>query len=236
MINWNRREPTPEIVMISRRRRHQHRRVRERPHAAESVRAHPCVLVLAVALVLSGTGCEESLPPRVDPVEVLHPDVQIVGNTIAIERDTNRTGGDFRLSVKNQHDEVLSDEALIRGTVTLNVHLQPDSVRVLHLGPRDLILQSMLVGSVLTIGVNQRAELLAVWDQRTQSGTPFWTFPSYHVAYDSKGRVFYQSDTVYMSVTTSMQVFEKVQALEITQRQFPVVYELYNMPRPPQPE
>jgi hypothetical protein len=253
------RESGLEFVMITWRRRQQHRRVRGCRPVVQGDRAGACAglltpaplapaplapalfapALLAAVLVLACAGCEESLPPRVDPVEVLRPDVQIIGNTISLRRfgsGTNLTGGDFRLSTTNLHDEVLSGEALIRGTVALYLKQKPDSVRILDLGPDNLVRPSMLVGSVLTIGVNERVELLAVWNQRTDGGTPFWMFPLYHEAYDSKGRVFYQSDTVYMSVTTSMQVFEKVQALKIIQREIPVVYELYDMALPPPPD
>jgi hypothetical protein len=42
-------------------------------------------------------------------------------------------------------------------------------------------------------------------------------------------------DTVAMVVTTSMQVFERVQPLEILRREMPVVYELYFIGPPPPP-
>jgi len=234
--------PTRDIVMIARGRKKQHVRVRGRRTVARgdgagvwAVLLAPVLLAAVLAMVC--VGCEESLPPRIDPEEVLHPDVQIVGNTISLhgyDHDTLFTGGNVRLFVTNVHDEVLSEEALIRATVTMHLKQKPDSVRTLELGRENLVLPAGFFGSVLTIGVQERVELLAVWDQRTDGGTPFWTFPLYHEAYDSKGRVFYQSDTLYMSVTTSMQVFEKVQALEIIHRELPVVYELYDIPLPPQ--
>jgi hypothetical protein len=191
---------------------------------------------LAVAALLAG--CDESLPPRVDPPEVLHPDVQMVGKTISLighDQDTLFTGGNVRLSMTNVHDEVLSEDARIRATVTMYLKGTPDSVRTLHLGLDDLVAPPGFYGPVLTIGVQERVELLAVWDQRTDNGTPFWTFPRYHEAFDSKGRTYYQSDTISMVVTTSMQVFERVQPLEIVQRELPVVYELYFIDPPPPP-
>jgi len=192
----------------------------------------------ALAVALLWAGCEESLPPRVDPPEVLHPDVRMVGNTISLtgyDNDTLFTGGNVRLSVTNVYDEVLSEDALIRATVTLYLKGYPDSVRTLRLGLDDLVSPPGFYGPVLTIGVHERVELLAVWDQRTDNGTPFWTFPRYHEALDSKGRTYYQSDTIPMVVTTSMQVFERVQSLEIVRRELPVVYELYFLEPPPPP-
>jgi len=192
----------------------------------------------AVVFAVLWAGCDESLPPRVDPPEVLRPDVQMVGNTISLigyDHDTLFTGGNVRLSMTNVHDEVLSEDARIRATVTLHLKVKPDSVRTLHLGLDDLVAPPGFFGPVLTIGVQERVELLAVWDQRTDNGTPFWTFPQYHEAFDSKGRPYYQSDTIPMVVTTSMQVFERVQPLEIVQRELPVVYELYFIGPPPPP-
>jgi hypothetical protein len=194
--------------------------------------------LLTAVLVVLCAGCEESLPPRVDPVEVLHPDVRMVGSTISLigyDHDTLFTGGNVRLSLTNVYDEVLSEDALIRATVTLHLKEKPDSVRTLRLGLDNLVAPPGFFGPVLTIGVHESVELLAVWDQRTDNGTPFWTFPQYHIAYDSKGRPYYQSDTISMVATTSMQVFERVQPLEIIQREMPVVYELYFIEPPPPP-
>jgi hypothetical protein len=215
------------------------RRVASRLSAAGSLVAGLLVPALpVVVLAVLWTGCEESLPPRVDPPEVLHPDVQIVGDIISLhpfDNDTLFTGGNVRLSMTNVHDEVLSEDALIRATVTLHLSVKPDSVRTLHLGRDELVAPPGFFGPVLTLRVHERVELMGVWDQRTDNGTPFWTFPAYHEALDSKGRTFYQSDTISMVVTTSMQVFERVQPLEIIKRELPVVYELYDMPLPPPP-
>ena len=200
----------------------------------------PALLVRVLpALAVAGlwTGCEESLPPRVEPPEVLHPEVRMAGSTISLigyDQDTLFTGGNVRLSVTNVHDEVLSEDALIRATATLYLKMKPDSVRTLRLGLDDLVAPPGFFGPVLTLGVQERVELLGVWDQRTDNGTPFWTFPWYHEAFDSKGRTYYQSDTVAMVVSTSMQVFERVQPVEIARREMPVVYEIYFLD-PPQP-
>lgn len=206
--------------------------------AALRVATLPAPALLALILAVVWAGCDESLPPRFDPPEVLHPDVRMVGNTISLigyDHDTLFTGGNVRLSLTNVHDEVLSEDALIRATVTLYLKGKPDSVRTLRLGRDDLVAPPGFYGPVLTIGVHERVELLAVWDQRTDNGTPFWTFPRYHEAFDSKGRSYYQSDTVAMVATTSMQVFERVQPLEIVQRELPVVYEIYFLDPPPPP-
>ncbi len=215
-------------------------RVASRLSAARSLVAGLLAPALpVVVLAVLWTGCEESLPPRVDPPEVLHPDVGMVGDIISLHGyggdDTLFTGGNVRLSMTNVHDEVLSEDALIRATVTLSLSVKPDSVRTLQLGRDDLVAPPGFFGPVLTLGVHEHVELMGVWDQRTDNGTPFWTFPTYHEAFDSKGRTFFQSDTISMVVTTSMQVFERVQPLEIIKRELPVVYELYDLPLPPPP-
>lgn len=185
------------------------------------------------ACVVGLPACDESLPSRVDPEQVLTYAITSSGGAITVESgEVTGGGGLFSLSAKNVYDEVLSDKARLIGVVTLRLKNQPDSMRTLFYTSDDLTMPTMLDISTLTITLNQTLTLTHPWDHRTDNGSPIWESLSFTRGYTDKGRLFFRSDTGFIQVQGTLQLFEKVQAVKLQAREFPVVYTLFDTPIP----
>jgi len=200
-------------------------------------RAEPVSWLLSIAcagLIVGLPACDESLPSRVDPEMVVSYSVTLSNSAVTVESgEVTGDGGLFSLKARNVYDEVLSDKARLIGVVTLRLKNQPDSTRTLFYTVEDLTMPAMMDGTTLTITVNQTLTLTHPWDHRTDHGSPIWESLTFKKGFTDKGRPFYRSDTAMMQIQGTLQLFEKVQAVRIPVREFPVVYTLFDTPISP---
>jgi len=186
---------------------------------------------------LVSLSCDESLPPRVDPEVVLLPGIALSGEVVYVERAQVKRGGTIVLSMRNAYDEVLSEEALVRANLAMSLREYPDSICSLTYGPMDLSTQGMVVGNTLTLRVQEVAQLVRPCDHRTTAGTPFWELGIvFKERLTDKGVTYYESDSLHLVVSATLQLFKRVQAVRLPAKEFTVVYQLWSMPRPPLPE
>ncbi|HSQ75491.1 MAG TPA: hypothetical protein VLT13_08035, partial [Bacteroidota bacterium] len=100
-------------------------------------------------------------------------------------------------------------------------------------GPTDLLTQGLVVGNTLTLGVQQVAHLVRPWDHRTAAGTPFWELGiRFNQRVTSKGVTYYESDSVHLVVSATLQLFKRVQAARVPTREYTILYQLWQMPSP----
>jgi hypothetical protein len=185
----------------------------------------PPLAALLGFLSLLAPACDESLPPRESPPEVLVSDLLLGGGArVLIKDNAVATGGNFRIRTTNVYNEVLSDEALLRGQVTVRLKTLPDSVRTVYFDSTHLTFPTMLDLGILTIPVQQTVEMVAIWDQKTDHGTPFWMMVPLHQMWNSRGEPYFVSDSVKILVEGSVQLFEKVQSLPLPSREFTLIY------------
>lgn len=153
---------------------------------------------------------------------------------ITVEQGIVTGGGTVVVSSANLYDDVLSERSRIRGVLTFRLRAAPDSFRTLIYTESDITIPTMLDGSILTMGVHQTLSLAHPWDYRTEAGTPLWSPLRFTRGFTDKGREFYRSDTTWMQVAGTLQLFEKHQAIDVALREFPVVFTLFETP-PPNP-
>jgi hypothetical protein len=184
-------------------------------------------------LVASLTGCDESLPPRFDPPVVLVPSVRTNTVRVIFNSDTLVAGGDLELDVRNIYDEVLSEKARIIADLALNSPSDADSSRSLTLTADDIYKNKSLAFGILTVGVGDTVRLIRRWDHRFNGGAPLWLHARFHEAMTMDGKLYYQSDTLRVSVSGTVQLFDRVQPIPLDHVVMPLVYLLYEMPAPP---
>jgi hypothetical protein len=191
-------------------------------------RALGCAVCCFVAL----TGCDESLPPRIDPPVVLVASVKTNTIVVIFDSDTVRAGGEFEVDVRNIYNEVLSENARVVADLTVQLPSDPDSSRALRLTAEDLYRNKMLAYGVLTVGVGDTLRLVRRWDHRFQGGAPVWVNAHFQADMTKGGMLYYRSDTLQVNVTGKVQLFDRIQAIPFPQTVTPLVYLLYNMPPP----
>lgn len=178
-----------------------------------------------MVLLVFFASCEESLPPREDPPQVLtaslsvEPGPAILEDSISVGR-----GGTINMDVTNLYDEVLQDTAQIRGTV--DVWMRTDTTRraTIRFDERALLSGGALQHHVLTIRVNQKIYFAHQWSHRTDDSVYFWRFANLTLYYDGQGRPYYASDTLLMAARGSLQVFKKVQPIQLPEVHYSIWY------------
>jgi hypothetical protein len=191
---------------------------------------------IVAAVAWSVTGCDESLPTREGPPEVLVPSVSYAGQTVRVEADDIANGGILRVEVTNIYDEVLSETAGVHAYVRLSLEEFPSWAYTLPLGADDIVTPGLLVGNTLTVGVNQ-AVGLAIAPRHTTDSAGFWhAGMAFHMYTTGKGEVFYRSDTVHLVIDGNVQIFKRVPAMQLPRRVYAIVYELWSMEPPPPPD
>jgi hypothetical protein len=152
----------------------------------------------------------------------------ITGPTVVVRFDEARTGGNILLGMKNVHDEVLSEKADVTATVSMHLRENPAASRTLTYRYGDIVTSGQIVGNTLTLRVGESLDLMQPWNHRTSTGTPFWmTGLNFNRRTDSKGAIYWESDSVHLVVNASLKVFERVQAVRLPAREYSITYELW---------
>lgn len=199
------------------------------------MRTGPTILTGAFLLLGLGMvpGCEESLPPREEPPDVLVPAEGLTGTLVIVDLNRVQSGGNVWLSMTNTHDEVLSEEAAVRAFVQVRLREYPDSARLLTYGFSDVTSGGLIVGSTLTLPVKQAIAVMQPWDHKTVAGTPFWQFGMpFRRLENHRGEIYYESDTLHLVVDANLQVFKRVPAVHLPRREYAIVYQLWRTTPP----
>ena len=166
------------------------------------------VPVIALWALLS-PGCDESLPPRTDPENVLIASLQPPHDVIEMSDGAPiRTAGSYIAYLKNSHDEALQKEADIRATITVFMAKSPHVRRTILVPPE--LAHPALDGRLLTLLPGDSARFLVVWDQKTDTGVPFWEYVPLTLVQTPLGD-YYDSDPIEFVAQASIQVFDGVQ-------------------------
>jgi hypothetical protein len=180
------------------------------------------LLILAGILALS---CDEQLPGRENPPTVLVAGLSIEpGPTILEDSLIIGRGGEITIDVTNIYDEVLQDSAQIKGVVEFWVEKNPTLRTTVTFDQRALQNISTLFKGVLTLRVSQRIFFSTSWSQRTDSGEFFWRYVPVTELVDGRGKPYLLSDTLFMAARATIQVYQKVQPLRISEIHYPMTY------------
>jgi len=172
--------------------------------------------------------CEESLPPRMEPKDVLKYAAVSNGSYVMVQSGQVLTSDMINLTATNTYDDVLSDNAHLVGTLALRLRDLPGPKRTLTYSRNDIWTYSVLDGNVVTMRPGQTIAVARPWNHQTEDGTPFWSFLPVHRDTTGSGRVYYRSDTAWFEASGSLQVFERSPAGKIPPYVFPIVYSLFD--------
>jgi hypothetical protein len=184
-------------------------------------------LCIAIILALSNIACDESLPPRNNPDTVLVPSMTVTAGVVSIDLYGNTTGGNIALRAVNVYDEALSEKEKIRGIVALRLK---GLTQTIIYASSDLQTPRMLSGTTLTILPKETIVLLRPWDHITDNDTPFWSVLTFTKKTTTNGQVYYESETAWVQVTATLQLFDRVPAMRVPPMVVPIVYRMENKP------
>lgn len=179
-------------------------------------------LIFPATLMLSAfAGCEEPLPPRILPVVPLVPGIGISTGNVEVQPKLFANVGSIRLTAVSTHDEVLSGPARIQGVVTVKFR---QFVQTIRFTAGDLVKPSMVVGQTVTIHPKDTIGLLRSWDHFSDQDDAFWTLVQYHDRMTSEGKPYRVSDTAWMEMRATFQIFQRSQPMKLPVFRIPVVY------------
>jgi len=166
------------------------------------------VLIIALSALFC-SGCDESLPPRSDPENILIASLAPPLEIIEFEDGVPiRTAGSYMAWLKNIHNEALQKEAKIQATIYVWMANSPEVHRTIRVLP--LLAHPRLDGHLLTLVPQDSARFLVLWDQRTDTGEPFWNHVRLTLVKSPNGEYF-DSDPIEFVAQASIQIFENVQ-------------------------
>lgn len=183
--------------------------------------------ILAAGFGLSSFACDESLPPRNNPDVVLIPSMRITAGVVTVDILGNTNGGNVAIRAVNVYNEALSEKQNIRGIVALRLK---GLTQTMLYTSSDLQNTRVLSGNTLTILPKDSVVLLRLWDHITDMDVPFWSVLSFTEKTTTNGRVYYESDTAWIQITATLQVFERVPAMQVPGMTIPIVYRMDDKP------
>lgn len=137
----------------------------ERYAAAAMIR-----VVLFVAALMAGLGCDENLPVYEEPQNVLQLRV------VEVEQLNDHVAPPGHQAVRivlrgtNVYDEPFLDTVRFRGTMRIYWKRQPFRSRTIELTGKDLSDPSMIVRGKMLLVPNQSFSMEIIWDMRTDDG------------------------------------------------------------------
>jgi hypothetical protein len=174
----------------------------------------PTIALIVVALLVLLAGCDESLPPRDEPLRILSGSFGIV-DTFVVVNDSMPIGtmGAFVSRVRNLYEDVLEDTALIQVDYTVVLEEMPDTAITFRATRKDILSTEVLNGALVTIKPNAEVVVRTRWSHHTNAGTPIWRLFPLHMGADPGGRIYYQSDDIEIRVSCSIRTFKRLPAI-----------------------
>jgi hypothetical protein len=186
-----------------------------------------------LALACMFTRCDESLPLRVEPQNYLALSMVITGGQtpgyLAI-RGAAWEALSFHLELKNLHDEVLEDTALVQGKVEISLRDIPSASATITGGAARLYGQAMVHAGRIAIRPDSAAVMDLGWNNFTDDNRLIWSFVNLRQMTDPSGVPYLLSDPVELVVKASFQVFRNVQATRAQEALYVTQYQVYARP------
>lgn len=166
---------------------------------------------LIVAFVLLASGCDESLPPRSDPTNILQASFDVPLENVELKDGVLLPySGRLSASIKNTYTEVLQQKADIKVSISIWMANAAENHATVVLTQTSLA-NPPLSGGQLTLLPHDSAHFVTVWNQCTDSGEPFWKLVPLTWKLGPGGEPYQQSEPIEFVTQASIQVFENVQ-------------------------
>lgn len=180
-------------------------------------------------LALFGFGCQESLPPRLEPQGVLRADVSLLTTTIqfsSADSSVFGSSGELIMQVENVYTDVLQDTALVQATVTMYLKDQPGQVSTLTADDNDIVNYfQVLEGRILTLGVDTSVVMAKVSQYRTGAGVPLWNSLAFTLHQVGKA-VWRESPPQVLVVDALLQAYQRLPAIHV-RKEFIVIFQIW---------
>jgi hypothetical protein len=187
--------------------------------------------IIILLLIFAPWGCDESLPPRNDPEQVLQTSFQVVFPGTVVIRDSIPAGmpGAFSSSVKNVYREVLQDTQRVRLDVEVWLKDQPAARATIHATANDLVSPWLVRGSLLTLGIDTAAVVQKQWSHRTDAGVPFWNYADMFPGVTMGGESYCESASLRFVARATVQAFKNVQPTRLPEFEYDQVYRVFGI-------
>jgi hypothetical protein len=195
--------------------------------------------IIIVPLVFALWGCDESLPPRNDPVQVLQTSIRVLYPGTVVIRDSLPLGlmGAFSSSVKNVYNEVLQDTERVRTDVEVWLKDLPAARATIHASSENLVNSRLVRGYFLTLGIDTAAVVQKQWTHRTDAGIPFWNYADMWPQMTMSGEFYCESAPLRFVGRATVQAFKNAQPVKLPEFEFVLVYRIFGITCiPPTPE
>jgi hypothetical protein len=184
----------------------------------------------AALLIFLFAGCEESLPPKNDPLVVVRSGFTVNPGIVEI-RNNASTGlpGTFVGSLENTFNEVLQDSQRIVMAVDVRLRADPLQKRHLVFTRNNVSEPQYLNGEILTLEPGKPVHVFGNWSHRTDSDSAYWSFVNLQGPFvtPGAGEVYYQSDTVKIVVEASLQGYKRLAAARLGPFEYSLVYRIF---------
>ncbi|HUI64608.1 MAG TPA: hypothetical protein VL126_07195 [Bacteroidota bacterium] len=175
------------------------------------------------------SGCQESLPPRVEPQGVLLADVSLLTTTIQFRSTDSSvfgTSGELLMQVENVYSDVLQDTALLQATVNMYLEDQPEAISTVIASYADVMNAfQVLQGQILTLGVDTSAVFVKTSQYRTAAGVPLWNgLPfTHHVLGKAE---WLEAPPKTLVVDAFLQAYQRLPAIHV-RKEFTVIFQIW---------
>jgi hypothetical protein len=182
----------------------------------------------AFAAVLLLPGCDETLPPRDEPLAILRGSYAMTDTFVVFKNGVILgTAGAFESRVRNLYDDVLEDTAMVKVDYTVALEEFPDSSAAFTATALNVTTPEVLTGRYVTLKPNQDIVTRYLFNHRTSAGTAFWTLVERHPGVTPGGVPYIETDRTPLIVTCAIRTYKRVPAIVLPRRRMLVVYRIF---------
>jgi hypothetical protein len=185
------------------------------------------VVSICATLFVVITGCDEVLPPRDDPQDILSADYFVIEGTVVV-RDSQvvSSEGTFITRFVNKHSEVLQAEEGVAIDIEVWMKDQPANIAHVH-GDKMSLTKAVVSGGLLTLRPRDTVSSALRWSHRTDSNRPFWNFVNLHPRVTQRGELYQASDPIRFVAQGTLRTFKARAALKLPEMEFTLVYNIF---------
>jgi hypothetical protein len=186
----------------------------------------------AALATLLGLSCDESLPPREGPPEVLSSVLSVINDgKIVVVRGGLPAGtmGAIQINVTNVYDDVLQDSCVLEGRVEFWLKKDPSVRAEFLLTEADLVTYNLVDRTTLTIGVDTTLIMLHQWSHRTVDGVPLWEYLHLYPSATPRGEPCCISSPTPFIVRCSLRVFKSYGQIQFPDREVVLTYQVFGI-------
>ena len=200
-----------------------------------SVRLLPVCFALLAPGGVGIVGCDESLPLRDDPTNLLHAVLFIQGGEYVFRYTPpgGVTWATVAIQIYNDYNEVFEDSLYLRGTVEIWDTRRQNVRAYVDVRNSAVVPSNVTNNGILTLEAGARVTFKQQWFHMVnQQGVsiPIWEGVDTTAYRDYYGEIYYRSDSLYLGAMASIQIFRHAAVVQTNVVYFTNVYRIYVPP------